>query len=221
MKRKGLFITGTDTDVGKTYITSQIIRQLKTNAVSIKVRKPIESGCSVQNNGELHPADGFELWQTNNERESLKEVTPFRFEPAIAPNRAAALNNQVITTKQLKQACLNQINSDDFLIVEGAGGFYSPLSSDGLNADLARSLNLDIVLVVKDQLGCINNTLLTLDAFHKAELKCIAIVLNFSSAENRATYDHLNELKKLTHLPVLTCNVNDKLEPINSAINMG
>lgn len=221
MKRMGLFITGTDTDVGKTYITSQIIRQLKTNAVSIKVRKPIESGCTVKKNGELHPSDGFDLWQANNERESLKEVTPFRFEPAIAPNRAAALNNQVITTKQLKQACLNQINPDDFLIVEGAGGFYSPLSSNGLNADLARSLNLDIVLVVKDQLGCINHTLLTLEAFQKAELKCIAIVLNFSSAENSEAYDHLNEIKKLTQLPVLTCHLSGQLESINRVINMG
>lgn len=218
MKRKGLFITGTDTDVGKTYITIQIIRQLQAIAAPIKVRKPIESGCEPKNNGELHPADGYALWQANDECESLSTVTPFRFEPAIAPNRAAALSQKTINNKDLKAACLHQVDDNDFLIVEGAGGFYSPLSSDGLNVDLAIALNLNIVLVVKDQLGCINHTLLTLSAINKAELNCVAIILNLSSKQAIETYAHLLEIRKFTQLPVFSCYKNAQLEPISATL---
>jgi len=218
MKRKGLFITGTDTDVGKTYITMQIIRQLQTMSAPIKVRKPIESGCSRQKDGELHPADGFSLWQANNKIDTLNTVTPYRFEPAIAPNRAAALSQKAINTADLKSACLHLVDDNDFLIVEGAGGFYSPLSSDGLNMDLAVTLNLNIVLVVKDQLGCINHTLLTLSAIKKAELNCVAIVLNLTSEQTHKTYDHLTEIKKISQLPILRCYKNSQLEPITDTL---
>ncbi len=217
MKRKGLFITGTDTDVGKTYITVQIIRQLQTIVAPIKVRKPIESGCEL-NKQTLHPADGFALWQANKQNETLEIITPYRFQPAIAPNRAAALKQKTINTADLTAACLAHVNPHDFLIVEGAGGFYSPLSSDGLNVDLAISLNLNIVLVVKDQLGCINHTLLTLKAIKQAQLNCCAIVLNQSSKTNQTKYNHLNEIKSHTSIPVFCCNEQATLEPITETL---
>ncbi len=218
MKRKGLFITGTDTDVGKTYITTQIIRQLQAIAVPIKVRKPTESGCKLQKNGELHPTDGFALWQANNKKETLSTITPYRFEPAIAPNRAAMLSQKTINTSDLKATCVKNVESNDFLIVEGAGGFYSPLSSDGLNADLAIALNLNIVLIVKDRLGCINHTLLTLDAIKKSELTCVAIVLNLSTDETTVTYEHLKEIKEQCQAPVFSCFKNAQLEPITDVL---
>jgi len=218
MKRKGLFITGTDTDVGKTYITTQIIRQLQVMSAPIKVRKPIESHCNLQNN-ELYPADGFALWQANNEREELNTVTPFRFEPAVAPNRAAALSKKTINNVDLIKACLHHVSNDDFLIVEGAGGFYSPLSSDGLNVDLAISLQLNIVLIVKDQLGCINHTLLTLNAIKDAGLNCISIILNQCTEESVLTYNHANEIKKLSSIPVVSCLIDKPLIDIKNLLN--
>lgn len=214
MKRKGLFITGTDTDVGKTYITQQIIEQLNKNSYPTKVRKPIESGCAKDQNNLLLPADGNLLWNSNQQRESLDRVTPFRFEPAIAPNRAATLAEKIITTKQLLNACLLEVDADDFLIVEGAGGFYSPLSSDGLNADLAKHLNLNIALVVNDKLGCLNHTLLSLQAIESKKLKCILIVLNQSNQNLIEQYDHFNEIKKLTSITSVQCMINEKIPNI-------
>ncbi|MBL7003845.1 MAG: dethiobiotin synthase [Gammaproteobacteria bacterium] len=214
MKRKGLFIIGTDTDVGKTYITQQIIIQLQANALPIKVRKPIESGCEKQTDGTLQPADGTALWQANNKNESLDNVTPFRFEPAIAPNRAAQLVGKKISTEQLKQACLKDIDDNDFLIVEGAGGLYSPLCDDGLNIDLAKALDLDVILVVKDKLGCINHTLLTLNALSQAKLNCKLIILNQCSDATINTYDHLNEIQQLTDIPIKSCLINGVLSGV-------
>ena len=78
----------------------------------------------------------------------------------------------------LKKQCLQGINKDQFLYVEGAGGFYSPLCSDGLNKDLAKVLGLSIVLVVNDRVGCINHTLLSIEAIEKSKLSLLAIVLN-------------------------------------------
>lgn len=218
MKRKGLFITGTDTDVGKTYITAQIIRQLRANGLAIKVRKPIESGCGLQNKGHLHPADGFTLWQANHQLESLDTVTPYRFAPAIAANRAAALSQQNITTQQLKQACLKNTTENDYLIVEGAGGFYSPLSSNGLNSDLAIHLNLDMVLIVKDRLGCINHTLLTLNAIKQNNLMCIAVILNQCTAKSVAIYNHKIEIQQLIDIPVIGCFVDKPLQDIKELV---
>lgn len=214
MKKKGLFITGTDTDVGKTYICTQIIRQLSTFVAPIKVRKPIESGCEKNQQGVLQPHDGQALWQANQKQETLEIVTPYRFAPAIAPDRAAKLNGKNITIDQLKQACLEQVNHHDFLIVEGAGGFYSPLANDGLNADLAKALDLDIALVVKDQLGCLNHTLLTLQAIESKGLHCKIIILNYCSELHHNIYDHYNEIKARTTVPVIRCFENEQLDDI-------
>lgn len=218
MSKKGLFITGTDTDVGKTYIGAQIIRQLQTKVARIKTRKPIESGCELLHDGSLYPADGAALQQANHQNDSIDMITPFRFEPAVAPDRAARLTNTTISTTQLVQACLNGIDAEDFLLVEGAGGFYSPLSSDGLNVDLATALELPIVLVVKDQLGCINHTLLTLAAIQQTALNCLFIVLNKSTEQLQQTYNHAEEIQLRSNLPVFTCLLNSELPEITGLI---
>lgn len=218
MSKKGLFITGTDTDVGKTYIGAQIIRQLQTKVARIKTRKPIESGCELLHDGSLYPADGAALQQANLNTETLEIITPYRFEPAIAPDRAAKLAGITLNNKDLIQACTQNVNESDFLIVEGAGGFYSPLSSDGLNVDLATALELPIVLVVKDQLGCINHTLLTLAAIQQAALNCLFIVLNKSTEQLQQTYNHAEEIQLRSNLPVFTCLLNSELPEITGLI---
>jgi dethiobiotin synthetase len=188
MKQNGLFITGTDTDVGKTYIGSQIASLLYEMSVSVLPRKPIESGCELID-GALHPSDANHYYEAINKSIPLPEICPFRFQPAISPQRAARLAEQPITTQQVKEVCLNNSSSNDFLLVEGAGGFYSPLCEDGLNADLAKALQLPVLLIAKDQLGCINHILLTADAIHKHGLKLSAIILNGMDISHDQIFD--------------------------------
>ena len=175
---KGIFITGTDTGVGKTYIACALAHALLTENIHVVPRKPVESGCQRQGQA-LIPADALALKQAAEYTGDLDLVCPYRFEPAISPDRAARLAATPITIEQLKTACLKDTNPEtDFLLVEGAGGFYSPMCSDGLNADLAQALGLPVLLVVEDKLGCINQTLLTVEAVTARNLPLLAIILN-------------------------------------------
>lgn len=196
----GVFITGTNTDVGKTYIGALLAKQLTALGITVIPRKPIESGCQ-RINDELIPADATALQQAAAYAGDLTEICPFRFEPPISPVRAAHLANTVLTTEQLVSICLTG-SEQGFLLVEGAGGFYSPLSEDGLNADLATALQLPVLLVANDSLGAINQVLLSVEAIKLRGLSLMGVVLN-SVDDNKPTHmDNAADLKQLLNCPV-------------------
>jgi dethiobiotin synthetase len=205
---KGLFVTATDTNVGKTWVGKHLIHELIIKGYDAVPRKPVESGW----NTDITQTDAWTLAMAANMTDSLDIVCQNRFKAAISPDRAAFLEHKNITIEQLRRQCLNQANKNDFLYVEGAGGFYSPLCSDGLNADLAVSLGLPVLLVVENRLGCINQTLLTVEAIENRELKLIAIVLNSPRKEIQdREMDNFVDLQKHTNYPVLKFNHNDQL----------
>ncbi len=207
---KGIFITGADTNVGKTWVSQQVIQLLVSQGLNVIPRKPVESGWT-----EEAKTDAFLLAKAANKLESLEQVCPNRFKLPISPDRAAVLEGKTVKLDTIKNQCLTPINSennnDDFLWIEGAGGFYSPLCSDGLNADLAVLVNLPLLLVVEDRLGCINQTLLTIEAIEKRQLRLAAIVLNKVNQAEIEGMDNAQDLKKLTHYPVVS--VGNKQQP--------
>jgi len=195
---KGLFITGTDTNVGKTYIACLIASELKRRGVNVIPKKPVESGCDLVN-GNLQPRDAALLLKASQSNLSLERVCPYRFEAAISPARAAKLTGQKIQLSDLLTACTHDNNPEtDFLITEGAGGFYSPLCEDGLNADLAEKLKLPVLLVANDKLGCINHILLSLEAIAARRLPVAAIILNQCDAQ--PTNNETNNLEDLQEI---------------------
>lgn len=198
---KTLFITGIDTEVGKTYIGRILVKALLKTGVSCVPRKPIETGCDIIN-GELLPDDANQYFHATNKSIPLDEICPFRYEPPISPERAIRLANEVVTTNTLVEHCTPQDNPD-YLFIEGAGGFYSPLCSDGLNADLAQKTKSDVILVVKDRLGCINHALLTIEAIENRQLNLIAIVLNQYRAHTESAMDNLDDLQRRLSTPVI------------------
>lgn len=200
-QRKGLFITGTDTDVGKTYIGTQIISLLHNNDINAVPRKPIESGCT-RVGIELEPEDARRYYEAANQKFPLAEVCPFRFEPAISPQRAARLINQPIFLNEVVNACTTNVTDDDFLVIEGAGGFYSPLCEDGNNADLAKKLNLPVLLVANDQLGCINHILLTTEAIYNQGLSLSTVILSQKEKFRDESMNNYEDLQKLLGVPI-------------------
>lgn len=200
MNASGLFITGTDTDVGKTWVTAQLITELVRQNIPVTPRKPIESGWNTQ---AIEQTDSWKLAKAAQQTRLVDQVCPFRFKAALSPPRAAALENKHISTEQISRYCIDSRNAGDFLIVEGAGGFYSPLTSDGLNADVAHALQLPVLLVVNDTLGCINHTLLTLEAVHTRQLTCMSIVLNQMNPEQHPNMDNKADLQALTSCSVI------------------
>jgi len=208
-KQQGIFVTGTDTDVGKTYVGQALIRALLHNAIKVRVRKPVESGWAV----DTSTTDAALLAKAAGNYDALQVVCPNPLQAAVSPARAAVLEGKSLSVQSLKQQCLADIGRDDFLYVEGAGGFYSPLASDGLNADLAQQLALPVLLVAEDKLGCINQVLLTLEALDKRDLKAVAIVLNQTIDLKHKPNDRMNnreELAAYTTVPIFSCGYDQR-----------
>ena len=172
---KGLFVSGSGTHVGKTFVAQQLIKLLSKSR-TVKVRKPLESDCE-NIDGKLMPKDAELLSQACAQPEALDVVCPFRFEACASGEKASTDQGATLTLNQLVDAC-QVSNVDDFLVVEGAGGLYSPIAPSTLNSDLAQALKLPLVLVVKDELGAVNQALLCLQAAKKQNLTVAMLVLN-------------------------------------------
>lgn len=197
----GLFITGSDTGVGKTRVGAALARLLVERGVSLRPRKPVESGC-LKVRDKLIPQDAWTLKQAADTPEPIEAICPYPFEPAIAPDRAAQLAGQSLTIADLAEVCTAGATETDFVLVEGAGGFCSPLASDGLNADLAVSLGLPVLVVVADRLGCISHALLTVEAIRRRGLTLAGIVLNQMTAILDPHMDNAADLTRWLGLPI-------------------
>ncbi|MCP4767426.1 MAG: dethiobiotin synthase [Gammaproteobacteria bacterium] len=207
---KGYFVTGSDTDVGKTYIACEIVRQLRQCGFEVATRKPVESGCREADSGELLTHDAAALQAANDNRESIERITAYRYRAALAPHRAARLENQRIQLETLVEAC-DRDHSAQRLVVEGAGGFYSPLAENGLNADLASALQLPVIVVVDDRVGAVNQALMTLQAVASRQLNVAALVLNQLRPTTEAAMDNAADLHPYSSLPVFRCSYQGTL----------
>ena len=201
---RGYFITGSDTGVGKTYIACEVIRQLRENNIDIETRKPAESGCETSPRGELTCPDGQALQLANNNRETIERITAYRFRAALAPHRAARLEGRQLYLEQLLDAC-ELDNPANLLVVEGAGGFYSPLAENALNADLATKLQLAVIIVVDDRIGAVNQALMSIQAVESRQLRIAAIVLNQVTQDCLADMDNLADLGAHCDYPLFRC----------------
>ena len=225
MTQWGIFTTGTDTNVGKTYVGRSIIKALMEQGVRVRPRKPVESGWQQD---ELKTDAGL-LAQAAGKSELIQHVCPNPLIAAVSPVRAATLEGKELLVSALKKQCLDNIQRDDFLYVEGAGGFYSPLASDGLNADLAGQLALPLLLVAEDKLGCINQILLTLEAIERRGLEVKAIVLNqlgrtgYTGSTKNTEMNNAEDLLGYTSVPVFIYCYEQEEIPVGllDAIFMG
>jgi dethiobiotin synthetase len=199
---QGVFITGTGTDIGKTHVGCGIARALKARGINVIPRKPIESGC-LKDADELVPQDALALKNAAQFKGDLSEVCPYRFQPPISPVRAAHLANKVLTTEQLVNICL-QDSEKGFTLVEGAGGFYSPLAENGLNADLAVALQLPVLLVADDRLGVLNQVLLNVEAMKIRGLNLVAVVLNNIDNYSDDMMNNAADLREMIDTPIFT-----------------
>lgn len=211
---RGIFITGTDTAVGKTTVGIQVAGILRENGQRVRVRKPVETGCKkVTNGGSLEPADAVRLQAAAGALDTLETVCPHRFEPPVSPEWAARLANRPLELGDLHAACLKGVGHDDFLLVEGAGGFYSPIARGALNADLAAGMGLPILLVVADRLGAVNQTLLAIEAIRMRGLALLGVVLNQVAEPDNPFLDNHADLQRWLSAPVVHQAYNCQSDP--------
>ena len=170
---RGLFITGTDTEVGKTFVTASILRGLISLGISVGAYKPVASGMD-----ETMPGDPDILAEASGNREEPSLYCSQRFLAPLAPPMAAELENRLVDESLLLRGATLWKDRCQVLIVEGAGGWLSPISLSWTNADIARALSYPVVLVAANKLGVVNHVLLTLESIVRHDLNVRAVILN-------------------------------------------
>lgn len=175
----GLFVAGTDTSVGKTYIAAQIAAALTREGLKVGVYKPAASGCRRIGRA-LVSDDALALWRAAGEPGELKAVCPQRFAAPLAPHLAARQERKEIDAKLLRRGIDYWRKRSDIVIVEGAGGLMSPVGERDYVADLAADFGYPLIVVAPNRIGTINGTLLTLiaAAARPRPLPIAGIVLN-------------------------------------------
>lgn len=174
---RGIFITGTDTDIGKTTIAIGLMSALKKAGLRVAGFKPVSAGCEQTEHG-LRNDDALQLMQQASVELPYDIVNPYAFEPAIAPHIAAADVNVEMNIDIIVQAYRKIAAEVDVVIVEGAGGWLVPFNATETMADVACALQLDVIQVVGIKLGCINHALLTEQSILQQQLKLAGWISN-------------------------------------------
>jgi dethiobiotin synthetase len=178
----GIFITGTDTGVGKTLFAASLAAHLRGLGYRIGVMKPAESGCE-ERDGHLIPEDAIRLKQASGCAEPLEKICPYRLREPLAPSIAAERAGVRIDIDHLMGVYADISCHHDVTLVEGAGGLMVPLLPSYTYADFARVLKLPVIVVAANKLGAINHLLLTLEHASCKGLTVLGYVLNALSNE--------------------------------------
>ena len=199
----GIFITGTDTGVGKTLVGASLALSLRERGYRVGVMKPVESGCG-QRDGMLLPDDAMRLKAASGCAEPIERICPYRFAEPLAPSIAAERAGEKIDVDHILNTYEEISAAHDVTLVEGAGGLMVPLLPSYTYADLARLLKLPVLVVAANKLGVINHLLLTLEHASCVGLPALGYVLNRVSNEASIAAETNREvLFGLTGVPCL------------------
>lgn len=180
---KAFFVTGTDTDVGKTFVSCALLNSAEAKGLSTMALKPLAAGCE-QIDGQWQNEDARLLQAHMNMNLPYVQVNPVALKAAASPHIAAALEERTVTVARVDGICRGALmNRPDFALIEGAGGWRVPISPRETMADLAKQLAFPVILVVNLRLGCLNHALLTAEAIRRDGLVLAAWVGNRTSPE--------------------------------------
>ena len=199
---QGYFVTGTDTEVGKTYSTVKLIRRWQAEGLRVAAMKPVASGCEIAPYGRSINEDVARLTAATGQTD-LDLMNPYRFLPPIAPHIAARAAGVEIELARIARQYRQLAEGHDRVVVEGAGGWLAPLSDTLFMADLARELALPVILVVGMKLGCINHALLTAREIRAQGLELAGWVANRVVPDMSAYADNLATLVRHLEAPML------------------
>ena len=199
----GIFITGTDTGVGKTLVACGLAALLRESGYKVGVMKPAETGCE-EKDGQLFPQDAYYLKEASGCSDPLEKICPYRLRDPLAPSVAAEMEGVKIDIDRLAGLYSEISSAHDVTIVEGAGGFLVPLLPHYTYADLAKLLKLPLLVVAANRLGVINHLLLTLEHASCRGLRVLGYVLNQVTSEpSLAAETNREALLSLTAVPCL------------------
>jgi dethiobiotin synthetase len=203
----GIFITGTDTGVGKTLVAAGLLQALRGAGVDAVPMKPVQTGCVRRRGVWVAPDLALSLKTAGLDpsADEIARMAPYCFHPACSPHLAARLAGRRISLLIIRRAFRQLEGAHDLVVVEGAGGVLVPLDRQLTMVDMMKSLALPIVLVARPGLGTINHTLLSIHALRHAGLTVKAVVLNQSSSGRlgRIERDNRKVIESMGAVPVV------------------
>jgi dethiobiotin synthetase len=206
---RGVFVTGTGTEVGKSVVAAVIAAEAAAEGLSVAVFKPAVSG--LDEGGET---DHELLARASGSSQSEDEIAPYRYGPPVSPHLAAEMAGEEIDADLLERVAEDAAADADAIVCEGVGGLMVPLRPDYLVRNLAAELGHPVVIVAGSGLGTINHTLLTIEAAWAAELEISAVVLNrWPAKPGRLEESNRETIAELTGIDVLTLEDIDLADP--------
>ena len=203
MARCKFFVTGTDTDSGKTLITCGLLEKARQSGCRTVAGKPVAAGCTETPTG-LHNDDALALMAAMTQQLPYTQVNPVALREAMAPHIAARREQRQLSVARLSGFCNGLLNQAvDLALLEGAGGWRVPLNPRETVADLVKELHLPVILVVGMRLGCLNHALLTAEAVARDGLSLAGWVANRVDADMVCFEENLMTLRTLLPAPCL------------------
>jgi dethiobiotin synthetase len=196
------FITGTDTDVGKTYVACKLINDYVAQGYKVVGMKPVAAGGELVD-GKWLNEDVLKLEAASNVKAPRSLTNPYSFKEAIAPHIAAEIAGVEIKVEVIQQAFERLADMADIVIVEGAGGFLVPINKTESMADIAAALNIPIILVVGMKLGCINHSLLTVEAIQARNLNLHGWVANKIAPDMPFCEENIAAIAQKARMPAM------------------
>ncbi len=200
--RGGWFVTGTDTEIGKTCVSTGLLAGLAQRGLKCVGMKPVASGCAKSVTG-LRNDDAERLLASSSVSIDYEDVNPYAFEPAVAPHLAAQALGITIDLNRIQTHFQQLCATADWVVVEGVGGWLVPLNDEATVADLARLLGLPVILVVAIRLGCLNHALLTVESIKRTGLPLAGWVANQLNDEGALVQENIATLKRRIDVPLL------------------
>ncbi|MGB1333304.1 MAG: dethiobiotin synthase [Porticoccaceae bacterium] len=203
MAKRTFFITGTDTDVGKTEVAAGLIEAANQKGLRTGAIKPVAAGCEDHGDGPQNE-DAIKLQSLANVELSYQQVNPVALDLPMAPHIAAQEQGKVLSANRLTGFCRGvSMLPMDFLVIEGAGGWRVPINKHETMADIPKQLNAEVILVVGIRLGCINHALLTAQAIRLDGLKIAGWVANILDTDMLRIDENIDTLKHMLIEPCL------------------
>ncbi len=205
---KKIFITGTGTDVGKTFVTGLLIRKLKENGLHAAYYKAAMSGNERTKEGTLLPGDALHVKTVSGIQQPLAQMCPYVYEAAVSPHLASRIEGNPVDLKEVVKGFEEVCRQYDYVTMEGSGGILCPICFDEKEIwleDVIRQLGLSSLLVADAGLGTINSVVLTVEYMRARKLPVKGIIFNHFHPQDRMEEDNLRMCEYRTKLPVLAC----------------
>jgi len=199
---RGYFITGTDTDVGKTWIALALLAALHRQGYRTLAMKPVACGCVVID-GIYQNDDAVRLQRQASITIPYKEINPYALPAPVAPHLAAAGIGQQIDLDHIRQIYAQQKDKADYVVIEGVGGWVVPLNTDSTTADMVMAMDIPVILVVGIRLGCLNHALLTQAAIQQQGIRLAGWVANCIDKDCLGVENNIDTLRERLNAPLL------------------